>query len=59
VSLAAGGGRRAGAAPSKQRLPALHAPGAAGEDKRAGCWASAAKKECGLHVIEHEGGSAI
>jgi phosphoadenosine phosphosulfate reductase len=29
------------------------------EDERAGRWAGTAKKECGLHVIEHEGGSGI
>ena len=32
---------------------------AAGEDERAGRWAGAAKKECGLHTAEHEGGSGI
>jgi phosphoadenosine phosphosulfate reductase len=32
---------------------------AEGEDDRAGRWAGTAKKECGLHVIEHEGGSGI
>jgi phosphoadenosine phosphosulfate reductase len=32
---------------------------AAGEDDRAGRWAGTVKKECGLHVIEHEGGSGI
>jgi phosphoadenosine phosphosulfate reductase len=32
---------------------------AEGEDERAGRWAGTAKKECGLHVIEHEGGSGI
>jgi phosphoadenosine phosphosulfate reductase len=32
---------------------------AAGDDDRAGRWAGTAKKECGLHVIEHEGGSGI
>jgi phosphoadenosine phosphosulfate reductase len=31
----------------------------AGEDERAGRWAGKVKKECGLHVIEHEGGSGI
>jgi phosphoadenosine phosphosulfate reductase len=31
----------------------------AGEDARAGRWAGTAKKECGLHVLEHEGGSGI
>jgi phosphoadenosine phosphosulfate reductase len=30
-----------------------------GEDERAGRWAGTSKKECGLHVIEHEGGSGI
>jgi phosphoadenosine phosphosulfate reductase len=30
-----------------------------GEDERAGRWAGKAKKECGLHVIEHQGGSGI
>jgi phosphoadenosine phosphosulfate reductase len=34
-------------------------PVAQGEDERAGRWAGSAKKECGLHVIEHEGGSGI
>jgi len=28
-----------------------------GADERAGRWAGTAKKECGLHVIEHQGGS--
>lgn len=32
---------------------------APGEDERAGRWAGLAKKECGLHVIEHQGGSGI
>lgn len=32
---------------------------AVGEDDRAGRWAGKVKKECGLHVIEHEGGSGI
>lgn len=31
----------------------------AGEDERAGRWAGKAKKECGLHVIEHQGGTGI
>jgi phosphoadenosine phosphosulfate reductase len=31
----------------------------AGEDERAGRWAGRVKKECGLHVLEHEGGSGI
>jgi phosphoadenosine phosphosulfate reductase len=30
-----------------------------GEDERAGRWAGTLKKECGLHVIEHQGGSGI
>jgi phosphoadenosine phosphosulfate reductase len=30
-----------------------------GQDERAGRWAGKAKKECGLHVIEHQGGSGI
>jgi len=30
-----------------------------GEDDRAGRWAGSMKKECGLHVIEHQGGSGI
>jgi phosphoadenosine phosphosulfate reductase len=34
-------------------------PVADGEDERAGRWAGTIKKECGLHVIEHEGGSGI
>jgi phosphoadenosine phosphosulfate reductase len=34
-------------------------PVGAGEDERAGRWAGTAKKECGLHVIEHQGGSGI
>ncbi len=34
-------------------------PVADGEDERAGRWAGSVKKECGLHVIEHEGGSGI
>jgi phosphoadenosine phosphosulfate reductase len=29
------------------------------EDERAGRWAGKAKKECGLHVIEHQQGSGI
>jgi phosphoadenosine phosphosulfate reductase len=32
---------------------------AAGEDERSGRWAGKVKKECGLHVIEHEDGSGI
>jgi phosphoadenosine phosphosulfate reductase len=31
----------------------------AGEDERAGRWAGTQKKECGLHVLEHQGGSGI
>jgi phosphoadenosine phosphosulfate reductase len=34
-------------------------PVANGEDERAGRWAGKVKKECGLHVMEHEGGSGI
>jgi len=30
-----------------------------GEDERSGRWAGSGKKECGLHVIEHQGGSGI
>jgi phosphoadenosine phosphosulfate reductase len=30
-----------------------------GEDERAGRWAGTLKKECGLHVIEHQDGSGI
>jgi phosphoadenosine phosphosulfate reductase len=30
-----------------------------GEDERAGRWAGKVKKECGLHVMEHQGGSGI
>jgi phosphoadenosine phosphosulfate reductase len=30
-----------------------------GEDERAGRWAGTLKKECGLHVIEHQEGSGI
>ncbi len=32
---------------------------ASGEDERAGRWVGSMKKECGLHVVEHEGGSGI
>jgi phosphoadenosine phosphosulfate reductase len=32
---------------------------APGEDERAGRWAGQVKKECGLHVVEHEQGSGI
>jgi phosphoadenosine phosphosulfate reductase len=31
----------------------------AGEDERAGRWAGKVKKECGLHVIEHQDGEGI
>jgi phosphoadenosine phosphosulfate reductase len=31
----------------------------AGEDERAGRWAGTLKKECGLHVLEHQDGSGI
>jgi phosphoadenosine phosphosulfate reductase len=34
-------------------------PVAEGDDERAGRWAGTGKKECGLHVIEHIGGSGI
>jgi phosphoadenosine phosphosulfate reductase len=30
-----------------------------GDDERSGRWSGTAKKECGLHVIEHQGGSGI
>jgi phosphoadenosine phosphosulfate reductase len=30
-----------------------------GDDERAGRWAGSAKKECGLHVLEHQEGSGI
>jgi phosphoadenosine phosphosulfate reductase len=30
-----------------------------GDDERAGRWAGKVKKECGLHVMEHQGGSGI
>ncbi len=30
-----------------------------GDDERGGRWAGTGKKECGLHVIEHQGGSGI
>jgi phosphoadenosine phosphosulfate reductase len=35
------------------------APVAADGDERAGRWAGTTKKECGLHVIEHQQGSGI
>ncbi len=34
-------------------------PVADGDDDRAGRWFGTVKKECGLHVIEHDGGSGI
>ncbi len=34
-------------------------PVGAGEDDRAGRWAGSQKKECGLHILEHQGGSGI
>lgn len=34
-------------------------PVAEGGDERSGRWAGTRKKECGLHVIEHQGGSGI
>lgn len=30
-----------------------------GEDERAGRWSGSQKKECGLHILEHQGGSGI
>jgi phosphoadenosine phosphosulfate reductase len=44
--------------PSIGCWPCTHAV-AEGEDERSGRWAGSAKKECGLHVLEHEGGSGI
>jgi phosphoadenosine phosphosulfate reductase len=35
------------------------APVEDGGDERSGRWAGSRKKECGLHVIEHQGGSGI
>jgi phosphoadenosine phosphosulfate reductase len=35
------------------------APVKDGDDERAGRWAGSTRKECGLHVIEQEGGSGI
>ena len=35
------------------------APAGAGEDERAGRWRGTGKKECGLHVVEHQDGSGI
>ena len=34
-------------------------PAGNGDDERAGRWAGRVKKECGLHVIEHQEGSGI
>jgi phosphoadenosine phosphosulfate reductase len=34
-------------------------PAGDGADERAGRWAGTCKKECGLHVIEHQNGSGI
>jgi phosphoadenosine phosphosulfate reductase len=44
--------------PSIGCLPCTQ-PAGEGQDERAGRWAGTVKKECGLHVIEHEGGSGI
>jgi phosphoadenosine phosphosulfate reductase len=35
------------------------APAGDGETERAGRWRGTGKKECGLHVVEHQGGSGI
>jgi phosphoadenosine phosphosulfate reductase len=35
------------------------APAGTGEDERAGRWRGTGKKECGLHVVEHQSGSGI
>jgi phosphoadenosine phosphosulfate reductase len=35
------------------------APVGDGEDERAGRWRGTGKKECGLHVVEHQAGSGI
>ncbi len=35
------------------------APVEPGGNERDGRWKGSTKKECGLHVIEHEGGSGI
>jgi phosphoadenosine phosphosulfate reductase len=35
------------------------APVGEGEDERAGRWAGKVKKECGLHIVEHQEGSGI
>jgi phosphoadenosine phosphosulfate reductase len=34
-------------------------PAGEGGDERSGRWAGTEKKECGLHMVEHEGGSGI
>lgn len=44
--------------PSIGCLPCTQ-PVAEGQDERAGRWAGTEKKECGLHVIEHQDGSGI
>jgi len=44
--------------PSIGCLPCT-APVREGEDERAGRWRGTGKKECGLHVVEHDGGSGI
>jgi len=44
--------------PSIGCWPCTQAVGAGG-DERAGRWAGSVKKECGLHVIEHQEGSGI
>jgi len=44
--------------PSIGCWPCTQAVGAGG-DERAGRWAGTVKKECGLHVIEHQEGSGI
>jgi phosphoadenosine phosphosulfate reductase len=44
--------------PSIGCWPCTH-PVAEGADERAGRWAGTGKKECGLHVLEHQDGSGI
>ncbi|MSR32881.1 MAG: phosphoadenylyl-sulfate reductase [Gemmataceae bacterium] len=44
--------------PSIGCQPCTH-PVSEGEDERAGRWAGTRKKECGLHVVEHQEGSGI
>lgn len=44
--------------PSIGCLPCT-APVGEGEDERAGRWRGTGKKECGLHVVEHQAGSGI